>query len=159
MKKEEIGHEKMRTALIAATLIFLLAACAAEGIDVSKLEKSEYDAADQSREVVMTLEDTAVAANTETLNVHFANSSSNEYTFGMEPRLEVETGGVWYIVNTAADAVWIEIAYVLPAGGAADMEFPLRSFYGTLAAGHYRIVKPLYAEAGNTFAIAEFTAE
>ncbi len=134
----------------------LLAACGANGIDVSDLEKSPYNAADQSKEVTMELEDATVATGTDTLNIHFANSSDTEYSFGMEPHLDVEVNGVWYVVPTVEGAAWEEIAFILPAGEGSDMEFPLKTFYGDLPAGHYRIVKPLYAQNGNTFAIAEF---
>lgn len=144
----------------AALLALLLAACGStKGIDVSGLVKSEYNTADQSRDVVMTLEETSVTPDTETLNLHLSNSSGNEYTFGMEPRLEVESAGDWYVVNPVVDAYWIEIAYVLEADGVSDMEFPLKDYYGNLSEGHYRIVKLLFSEAGNTFVIAEFTIE
>ena len=46
---------------------------------------------------------------------------------------------------------------MLPASGETDMEFPLKTYYGSLSSGHYRIVKPLFSEAGSTFVIAEFT--
>ncbi len=150
--------KKLRIVL-GLTMLTLLSACGIKGIDVSKLLKSEYNAADQSKEIVMALNDTTIAADTETLKVHFTSSSAREYTFGMEPRLEVESEGTWYIVTVKEDAVWIEIAVVLPAGETADIEFPLQTFYGKLSAGHYRIVKPLYSEGGSTFAIAEFTVQ
>ena len=151
--------KKLLIALCMMMSAVLLAACGANGLDVSDLEKSPYNAVDQSKEVTMELEDATVAVGTDTLNLHFANSGDTEYTFGMEPHLEVEVSGVWYVVPTVEDAAWIEIAYVLPAGEGTDLEFALNTFYGSLPAGHYRIVKPLYTQAGNTFAIAEFTIE
>lgn len=137
----------------------LLAACGANGMDVSDLEKSPYDAADQSKDVNIKMEDASIAMGTDTLNLHFENSGDTEYSFGMEPHLDIEVNGVWYVVPTVEDAAWIEIAYILPANGTADLEFPLNTFYGSLPAGQYRIVKPMYTAAGNTFAIAEFTIE
>jgi hypothetical protein len=107
----------------------------------------------------MTMDDTAVTANTETLTLYLANSSDTEYTFGLEPHLDVEADGVWYTVPTVEGAVWIEIAYVLPAYGTSEYDFSLTDFYGRLGAGHYRIVRPLYSEGGNTFTLAEFTIE
>lgn len=151
--------KKLLTALCIIVSAALLAACGANGLNVSDLEKSPYNAADQSKEVTMELDDAEVATGTETLNVHFANSGDAEYTFGMEPHLDVEVNGVWYVVPTVEGAAWEEIAYVLPAGEGSDMEFPMKFFYGDLLAGHYRIVKPLYAQNGSTFAIAEFTIE
>ena len=149
----------MKKLIIVLCLILsaaLLTACG-NGMDVSGLEKSPYNAADQSKEVTMELDDATVTAGTEMLKVHFTNSSDTEYTFGMEPYLDVEVNGVWYVVPTVEGAAWIEIAYILPAGEGTDMELPLNTFYGSLPTGHYRIVKPLYAQTGNTFAIAEFT--
>jgi len=137
----------------------LLAACGANGLDVSDLEKSPYDPAGQSTDVVMALDKTTVAKGTETLTLHLVNSSDTEYTFGLEPHLDIEADGVWYTVPTVEGAVWIEIAYVLPAHGTSEYDFSLKDFYGSLSAGHYRIVRPLWGDADNTFVLAEFTIE
>ncbi len=143
--------------IVAVALVFLLTACASSRIDVKDLKESSYDAAQQSMQVTLTIDPSSVKAGTETLSMHFENNSDTEFSFGMEPHLDIESGGVWYTVPTAEDAVWIEIAYVLPAGESSDFEFPLKAFYGSLPAGHYRIVKPLYADGVNPFVIGEFT--
>jgi len=144
---------------LCLALVMLLAACGANGVDVSKLEKSQYNAADKSTSVTMTLDETTVAKGTETLTFHLVNSSDTEYTFGLDPHLDVEAGGVWYTVPTVEGAVWIEIAYVLQPNSSSDYDFSLKTFYGDLGAGHYRVVRPLYSEAGSTFTLAEFTIE
>lgn len=142
---------------VCLAIVMLLAACGTNGLDISKLEKSQYNEADKSPDVVMTLDSTTVAKGTETIAAHLENSSDAEFTFGVDPHLDVESGGVWYTVPTVEGAVWIEIAYILEANGSSDYDFALKTFYGSLPAGHYRIVRPLYTEAGSTFALAEFT--
>ena len=145
--------------LLAGVLLAVLPGCAVRNIDVDALGKSHYDAAAQSAYVTMTPDSPSVKQGADTLALHFENSSDWEYTFGMEPHLDIAHEGVWYTVPTAEGASWIEIAYALPAGESFDIEFPLKTFYGILPAGHYRIVKPLYSEAESAFAIAEFTIE
>jgi len=151
----------MKKWIIALSLaaVLLLSACGVQGLDVNKLDKSPYDAADKSTVVAMTLGETTVKEGTETISVHLENSSDAEFTFGIEPHLDVESGGVWYTVPTVEGAAWNEIAYVMPAQGSSDYDFSLKDFYGNLPAGHYRIVRPLYSDAGSTFALAEFTID
>lgn len=151
-----------RLAIIFFTtmLFVLVSACSSDkGIDVSNLQKSEYNADDLCKEVTMTIKETTITPDTEMLHVHFINSSKNEYSFGLEPHLEIEVKDIWYVVPPVVDAFWDESLYKLPAKGDADMEFPLSTIYGSLSEGHYRIVKPIISEQENTFVITEFTIE
>jgi len=131
----------------------LLAACTGI-LDISKLEKSPYDAANQSTLVAMTADAPEVAADA-SVQFTFVNASDTEYAFGLEPHLEIFSEGGWYVIPPREDAAWNDIAMILAPGGTAEYTLDLKFMYEDLPTGQYRLVKELYAEEG-TFVTAQF---
>lgn len=71
--------------------------------------------------------------------VTFRNDSGEEWCYGKYFHLEVLLDGVWYVVPTASELDFPDIAMLLPAGKEQQEEYWLAP-YGELPAGTYRIV-------------------
>lgn len=140
--------------VVMVVLMLTMAACA-QGPDIGSLTLSEYGELNDAG-IVMRIVDETVTTRTDSVTIAYSNHTDTEVVFGKEPHLEIENEGSWYVVPVKEDAAWEEIAYILPPGESEEKEFALKSYYGTLDPGHYRIVKTFFSDSGNVTAAVEF---
>lgn len=148
--------KKIVALMCAAALMFVVAGCAARGIDKKELQLSEYDGIAVNELVQMFIKQKTVTDATEELTLWYENLSDKEFTFDAGARLEMLVDGSWYLIPAASDAMTMAI-YHLPAGGSEEGSFVLAGNYEKLSEGSYRIVK-LFTDADGvmTVAAAEF---
>ena len=129
----------------------------AEKIDISSLEVSPYDATKQSADVSMKAKEYFLDTRVEKIPFNIINNSNQEYTFGIEPLIEIEVDGTWYLMPMVEGVAWNDIGYILQANQTLEDVLDVKTYYGKLAEGKYRSVKRFFPEPGvETFAIAEF---
>jgi len=157
--------KKYLSVAILIVFIVTLAACnASKKPDISKLEKSAYDASQQNTQVALTVKEKAITPETGSITLIYANLSDKQYIFGKEPHLEVEADGKWYVIPTLKGVAWEAIAYLLRPNESREDPFDIKNYYSRLDAGKYRIVKTLSGidaktlspSNEETFIIAEF---
>ena len=137
--------------------ISVLTACKSnKELDINKLEKSNYDTSQQSKEVTLRVKEENVNSKTESITLIYNNLSDKEYTYGQEPHLEVEVDGVWYVVKTLENVAWDDIGYLLSSKSNREDTFSIKNNYGELNEGNYRIIKTLYSNGEPLFSIVEF---
>lgn len=73
------------------------------------------------------------------LEVKLKNTTKKELYFGEGFALQARVDGKWYNIPAQKEMAFIDIAYILKAGGLAEMTYDL-SAYGELPAGEYRVV-------------------
>jgi hypothetical protein len=122
----------------------------------SKLEKSTYDASQQSTDVTLSVDEKVITPETESITLIFNNMSDEEYIYGEDLHLEMEVDGVWYVVKMLENVGWNDIGYILPPKDSSENTFPIKNSYGRLNPGNYRIIKTLYSNGEPIFSIAEF---
>ncbi|MDF2671765.1 MAG: hypothetical protein K0R09_30 [Clostridiales bacterium] len=136
----------------------ILTACkSAKEIDINKLEKSNFDTTQQSKEVTLSVKEETINTKAESITLIYNNLSDKEYTYGQEPHLEVEADGVWYTVKTLENVAWDDIGYILSPKDNREDRFSIKNNYGELGEGNYRIVKTLYSNGESIYSIAKFT--
>ena len=152
---------KKNSLLIALvlSLMIIFSACGAQNntsiIDTGNLELSIYNASEQSSDVSMKAKEYFLNTKAESVPFTITNHSDKDYTYGIEPILEVESDGEWYSIPPNEDAAWDGIGYILQANSEREDILDVKNFYGKLAEGHYRVVKSMFSDE-EEFAIAEF---
>ena len=140
-------------------LVSLLSACNGQSkdnaFDAGSLEKSIYKTSEQSADISMKVKEYFFEIQVEKFPLTITNHSDKEYTFGIEPILEVESDETWYVLPLKEDAAWDALGYILPANGECEEVFDIDSFYGKLSVGKYRVVKRFFSDT-EVFAIADF---
>ncbi|MDE6031831.1 MAG: hypothetical protein K2G32_09440 [Oscillospiraceae bacterium] len=76
----------------------------------------------------------------ESITTIISNNTSEEITFGLESRIQVQIDGEWYELPTKRTLFTPAIAYVLPDGGSKEMTYDRSFRYGELPSGAYRLV-------------------
>ncbi|NMA95309.1 MAG: hypothetical protein GX974_04645 [Clostridiales bacterium] len=126
-------------------------------IDITGLEKSTYDALDQSSDIKLSIKEQTIDRGDEKITLIYENLSSKEYIYGEEPHLEVNIDGDWYVMPLLDNVAWHDIGYILAEKGTREDIFTITNFYKSLGAGQYRLIKKLFPDEGEeVFAIAEF---
>lgn len=71
------------------------------------------------------------------------NTSDKEYRYSPEYfEIEVEQSGVWYQLKQLDDpSTAQETDYIIKSNEKSTLEIDVKSFYGELPAGHYRLIK------------------
>ncbi len=139
---------------LVAALLITLAACAPK-IRVDSLEETEYTNLEDTG-IVMSVADESVTTDTPSLTIEYTNQTDVEYVYGLEPHLEIQKEGIWYVIPLREDAAWNDIGLILPPDGTSEEDFSLEYFYEGLIPGHYRVIKTLYADGNGVTAAAEF---
>ncbi|MDV3429645.1 MAG: hypothetical protein LIR50_22055 [Bacillota bacterium] len=138
--------------------IITLAACSSsKKMNLKSMQKSAYDASNQSKDVTLTIKEKVITSETDSISLILSNISDKQYIFGEQPILEVKSDGAWQVVPYLKTAAWDDIAYILPPGKCRELKFSMKDNYGRLNKGSYRVIKELSSEKGeNTFSAAEF---
>lgn len=149
---------KITFSIILTILIITLTACSSsEKINFKNLQKSGYDASNQSEDVTLTIKEKVITSEADSISLIFSNISDKQYVFGEKPILEIKSAGTWLVVPYLKTAAWDDIAYILPPGKNRELMLSIKNNYGRLNKGSYRAVKELSSAKGeNTFSIAEF---
>lgn len=148
---------KLTFAVSLLILVCILAGCrSSKEIDVSSLKKSTYDSSQQSKDVTLAVKEKNITPEVEVITLVFNNLSSKEYIYGEEPHLEMNAGGVWYVVPTLDNIGWNDIGYILSPNKAREAALSIKNNYGKLNSGSYRLIKKLFSNGKEIFSIAEF---
>ena len=106
---------KFTYSIMLTILIITLAACSSsEKMNLKSMQKSVYDASNQSKDVTLTIKEKVITSETDSITLILTNISDKQYIFGEQPILEVKSEGVWYAVPYLKTAAWNDIAYILP---------------------------------------------
>lgn len=149
--------KKMSVLTALALAAALLAGCAsaagskAPAYDKAQLERSEYNGAELTEDIRITIE--GDAAGQEELPLQYSNLTEVDYNFTALQRLEVELDGDWYLVPDAQDFVTMQL-YTLPAQTQVEDSFRFEGRYDPLPAGNYRILKTFSDPNGNSLTAA-----
>lgn len=93
------------------------------------------------------------------------NAGAEAVCFSNQYSIEKSIGGIWYSLNMLiseeeADLIWTAELNTLNAGNKVTLQLPLDSFYGSLPAGSYRLIKsfsyPENADSGENFNAAVY---
>ncbi|HHW71349.1 MAG TPA: hypothetical protein GX392_08485 [Clostridiales bacterium] len=85
--------KKVIYVVVLVILAITIAGCnSSKKLDVSKLDKSIYDASQQSKDMTLSIKEQVITPNTEEITLIYTNHSSKEYIYGAEPHLEMELG-------------------------------------------------------------------
>lgn len=102
-----------------------------------------------SEEELDTLTDLKISLSTENgsdleqLSFQIENTSEKEYRYSPNYfEIEAEQSGIWYSLKQLDDpAKNNEIDYIIKPNERLTLETDVKSFYGELSAGHYRLIK------------------
>lgn len=79
------------------------------------------------------------------LEILITDNNKDQYGWGVEFRVQEKVNGEWKELKYESDDLtWIEIAYELNKDNQLTQKLNIEKYYGTLANGIYRIVKPVY---------------
>lgn len=152
--------KKSINAILLVILTMVMVGCnSSKRLDVSKLDKSVYDASQQSKDVTLLVKEKTITPQTEEITLVYTNNSSKEYIYGEEPHLEMEVDGLWYVIPVLDGVGWHEMGYILSPKDSREDIFTIKTYYGKLELGNYRIVKTLHADGEPILVIGEFKVE
>lgn len=129
--------------LYVSIMVLVLVSCTKE-LDYSSLQKSKYENITNSEVVSVTINQSEVDRDTEDVTLEYTNNTEMEYTYGINPHLEVKHNETWYVVPVLMKVQWIEIACVLPKNHTNEETVSLKDYYGNLEKGSYRFIKEFY---------------
>jgi|GEM_PF-2382520 len=118
--------------IIILLLPVFMACDSSKGVSVSKLEISRYNISEQSPDVEMSVKESNITGSVEKVNLIFTNHSDKEYTYGIEPILEMEVESTWYVKPMLDNAAWISIGYILLPNDTLEDSFDIKNYYGEL---------------------------
>lgn len=152
--------KKIICSVFLVILAIAVAGCnSSKKLDVSKLDKSLYDASQQSKDVTLSVKEQTITPQTEEITLVYTNNSSKEYIYGEEPHLEMEVDGIWYVIPVLDGVGWNEMGYILSPKDSREDIFTIKTYYGKLEPGNYRIIKTLHSDGEPIFIIGEFKVE
>lgn len=108
---------------------------------------TEYNA-----NITMSVVEADITPDTEELTVLLVNHSGKYQTYGRIFYLEREENGQWLPVPSLPDAAFQEIGILLPPDKANEEILNIKTYYGRLQPGSYRVVKTF----GDTYSSAAF---
>lgn len=129
-------------------LCFTLVSCGAE--------KTKNEGEKPREDVTLTIKEKEITTDTKELSLVFTNNSNNEYTYGEEPRLDIDKNGTWTEYPIITRIGWNDIAHVLKPKDKGEITFPVELFYTKLEKGKYRVVKKIDSNGKSSTISAEF---
>lgn len=147
--------KKLRLIIYIAMLI-VVAACT----PTIELVPSPYSADEQTADISVVMAPSEIDKDAESATLVITNLSDNEYIFGAPYALEIERDGAWFVYPPKEELAWIDIAYILEPGGSNEETISIKSLYGTLESGTYRVAKT-FMQLGRQeqVAFAKFTVK
>jgi hypothetical protein len=155
----------MKKLLILFCIFFisiLFSGCEKHEIKTSTLEQSHFKISDINNDVILSIKENSITSETNEITLVYTNRSKAEYLYGGIDYLEVEKDSKWYALPSKEGTEWHMVAYTLKPDGIAESSFSIKTYYGDLAKGKYRIIKTL-SQFDNTkiesYTVAEFTVK
>ncbi len=106
-------------------------------------KKSKFADSELTKDVVLSIKEKQITTKTEELTLIYTNNSKTEYLYGGVDYLEIENDGVWYSVPSKENVQWNNVAYSIPPSGVSESKFPIKTHYGDLDSGKYRVIKKI----------------
>lgn len=100
-------------------------------------------------DVEMTAEASSYPTNVEYISVSWINNSDRSLTFGDSFNVEKKCGAVWRKLKLKQSGFYA-IGYILLPDSVQNHKYQVKSAYGKLGAGEYRIATHYFA-SGNTY--------
>ncbi len=137
--------------LLALTLMLAAAACQPPNLADAPSGNTEplVKPSQSSGDIQMTVKEQTVSGDVESVTLTITNASDKEYTYGARSAIEAEKDGAWVELKPISNLMWIEIAYMISSGQSNEEAVTIKANYGTLASGHYRVVKTFTSEDGS----------
>ncbi len=129
------------TALILVLILSISGCSDGASWDTSRMEKGIDISGMTSKAVSAVLEEVVVTSDPQILTLMLTNHTAEELGYGLEPHLEVQVEGEWYVVPTKEGTGVMAIGILLPPYGTNEYDVNLNDYYGDLKAGHYRYLK------------------
>lgn len=153
--------KKLLLILFSAFFISLLfSGCEKQEDNITDLEQSHFYTSDINKDVILLIKEKSITSETEEITLVYKNRSKIEYIYGGVDHLEKEIDGKWYSLPSKENAAWDMLAYILQPECTTESKFPIKTCYGVLKKGKYRIIKNL-SQFDNTknesYAAVEFT--
>ncbi len=93
--------------------------------------------------VTIEIDNSTISA--ESVSITITDNNENHYGWGVEFRIQQKVDGEWKDLKYVSDNLsWIDIAYELGEDNQLTQKLDIKKYYGELANGIYRIVKPVY---------------
>jgi hypothetical protein len=105
------------------------------------LEQSHFNTSDINNDILLSIKDNSITPETKEITLVFKNKSKVEYIYGGVDYLEKEIDGKWYSLPSKENVQWDMLAYKLKAEAVAESNFSIKTYYGDLTKGKYRIIK------------------
>ena len=125
-------------------------------------EKSQYITSKQNKDVILSIKENRITSDIEEITLIYTNQSETEYFYGGIDYLEIYIDGIWYSIPTKNNTQWHMLAYKLPPNCQVESCFSIKTYYGSIDSGKYRIIKTLGKlddPIDKTYIIAEFNIE
>lgn len=153
--------KKLFLILFSAFFISLLfSGCEKKEDKIIDLEQTQFNTSNLNKNVILLIKEKSITSETEEITLVYNNKSKVEYIYGGVDHLEKGIDGKWYSLPSKENAAWDMLAYRLQPEGTAESKFPIKTCYGDLKKGKYRIIKNL-SQFDNTknesYAAVEFT--
>ena len=111
---------------------------------------------DHGQNIVLEIDEATLSATGVTYTIH--NHEDEKITYGMDYYIQVKDGDAWHdLENGAKD--WPAVACSLDGNSSGTDAADWSGFYGELAPGTYRLVKPVVAPKQECLLACEFVIE
>lgn len=113
-------------------------------LDGQPLEKSSYDHAMENTDILITVKDTIITPETQSISMILENKSDIPYMYGNKfTSLEIQINQEWYTIPTKEGVYWTMLAYPLDPHSQVEKVLKLSYYYDKLKPGEYRLVETI----------------